>query len=238
MDQVYKMNYRIAICDDVPADLKYTSKLVSDWAATTSNYVTVETYLSAEAFLFQYAEDKTCDMLLLDIEMGGMDGVRLSKTVRAENREVQIVFITGYMDYVADGYDVEALHYLLKPVSREKLFTVLERAAERLKRNERALMLNCIGETARVPLYEISYLEVRQNYVTVHAKAEYTVKKPLSEIEKELDDGFFRIGRSYIVNLRFISRITKTEAQLRNGSAVPLPRGLYEALNRAMIERF
>ena len=192
---------------------------------------------SAEAFLFQYAEEKDFDILLLDIEMGGMDGLTMARAVRRENEDAQIVFITGYSDYIADGYDVAALHYLIKPVRQEKLFQVLDRAAERLKKNEKRLLLETGGETVLVPLGEIRYLEVVRNYVTVHGRKDVTVKKPLSEFEPELDERFFRAGRSLILNLTCIRRVGKTEAFLSDGTALPLPRGQYEALNRAIIAR-
>lgn len=76
------MNYQIAICDDDPADLDYLSVLVRGWGRQTENMADIKTYPSAEAFLFDYADDKSFDLLLLDIEMGGMDGVRLAKEVR------------------------------------------------------------------------------------------------------------------------------------------------------------
>lgn len=229
------MNYQIAICDDDPADLDYLSVLVRGWGRQTGNMADIKTYPSAEAFLFDYADDKSFDLLLLDIEMGGMDGVRLAKEVRRGNEAVQIVFVTGYSDYVAEGYDVSALHYLMKPVQREKLFEVLERAAQKIRKNERALMLALSGERVRVPFYEIRYLEVCQNYVTVHARQTYTVKKTLGEFEAELDDRFYRAGRSFIVNLTCIQRVTKTDVYLADGTQIPLPRGQYEPLNRAII---
>ncbi|MGE5654348.1 MAG: LytR/AlgR family response regulator transcription factor [Bacillota bacterium] len=232
------MNYRFALCDDEPADLKYIATLVAQWADASGHTAAVEPFPSAEAFLLRYAEDKAYDILLLDIEMGQMNGVALARAIRAENKEVQIVFITGYMDYIANGYDVEALHYLMKPVNEAKLLDVLKRAADKLRRNERALLLEIHDETVRIPLYEIQYLEVRQNYVTIHAREEHTVKRPLSEIEKELDESFFRVGRSFIVNLRYIRKITKTDVYLKNGAVVPLSRGMYEPLNRAMISYF
>lgn len=75
---------------------------------------------SAEKFLFHYADDKAWDILLLDIEMGAMDGVTMAKRVRQDNEAVQIVFITGYSDYIAEGYEVAALHYLMKPVNKDR----------------------------------------------------------------------------------------------------------------------
>lgn len=230
--------YRLAICDDEQADVVYLQSLLEKWAESTRAALKIERYSSAEAFLFQYEEDKDFDLLLLDIEMGEMSGLELARKIRQENRAVQIIFITGYMEYIAEGYDVEALHYLLKPVTAEKLFTVLDRAAERLKSKEKELCLALPGTVVRIPFHEIRYLEVQRNYVTVHGAEAYTVKKTLNELEEELDESFCRTGRSYIVNLLFVKRITKAQVVLKDGKEIPLSRNFYEKMNRAMIQYF
>ena len=229
------MIYKIAICDDSKEDTGYVAGLLKKWSAQRQMAVQAECFPSAESFLFQYAEDKNYDILLLDIEMEQMDGVTMARQIRRDNETVQIVFISGYSEYIAEGYEVAALHYLLKPVNEEKLFAVLDRAVEKLRRSERCLTLAMSGEMVRIPLHEIRYLDVQQNYVTVHGKADYTVKKTLGEFEKLLDEEFFRLGRGGIVNLSYISRVTKTDVYLKDGSVLPLPRGKYEALNRAII---
>ena len=231
------MEYRIAVCDDDGKYLRYLAGLAGRWALSGQNTAAVECFPSAEAFLFRYAERKDFDILLLDIEMGGMDGVALARAIRRENDGVQIVFITGYTDYIAEGYEVSALHYLTKPLDEEKLFQVLSRAAGRLARNEPALTLELPGETLRVPLSRIRYLDVLHNYVTVHTERAYRVKRPLGELEKELDGRFFRAGRSCVLNLTYIRRVTRTEAELTTGERVPLPRGQYEKLNQAIIRQ-
>ena len=142
----------------------------------------------------------------------------------------------GYTDYIAEGYDVAALHYLIKPVSEDKLHEVLNRAAIKIRKNEKALFLSSSGEAVRIPLYEIKYLEVQKNYVTIHAKNNYTVKKTLGALEQELDERFYRMARSYIVNLSYIDRISKSDVFLSDGTVLPLPRGQYEPLNRAFIK--
>lgn len=231
------MAYRAAICDDNIKDAEYIQRVVNRWAASRKLTVQIDVFPSAEGFLFQYAEDKAFDILLLDIEMGTMDGITLAKSIRKENEEVQIVFITGYSDYIAEGYEVEALHYLMKPVNEEKLFSVLDRAVEKIKQNERCLNLEMSGEMVRIPFYEIRYLDVHQNYVTIHGKKDYTVKHTLSDFEKELDERFFRAGRSLIINLKYIQRVTKMEVILFDGTSLPVPRGAYGPLNRAIIAR-
>ena len=229
------MAYRVAIVDDSVTDARFVERILTDWAGEKQTAIQAEVFSSAEVFLFRYAEDKEWDILLLDIEMGAMDGVTMAKKVRSHNEAVQIVFITGYSDYIAEGYEVAALHYLMKPVNREKLMTVLDRALEKRKQEERCLNLELSGEMVRLPFYEIRYLDVRQNYVTVHAKGDYTVKRSLNDFEKELDHRFHRVGRSMILNLKYIQRVTKTEVRLSDGTVLPLPRGAYEPLNRAII---
>ena len=230
------MAYRAAIVDDNPIDASFTTQELTAWGESRRLTVQAECFNSAEQFLFRYAEDKTWDILLLDIEMNVMDGVTLAKKIRAQNEAVQIVFITGYSDYIAEGYEVSALHYLMKPVNRDKLYSVLDRALEKRQQEERCLNLESTGEMVRIPFYEIRYLDVRQNYVTVHGKQDYTVKRTLGDFERELDDRFCRVGRSMIVNLRFIRRVTRLDVTLSDGSVLPLPRGAYEPLNRAIIQ--
>lgn len=276
--------YRIAVCDDEQADASYVERFIKKWAQEHAVMVQVELFPSAEAFLFRYEEDRTFDMLFLDIEMhaaragapdhadgmresdesaarngtsqsdesvdrngtsqsgtpGHMNGIELALRIRERehDRAVQIVFVTGYMDYIEKGYDVEALHYLLKPVTQERLFGVLDRAAQRVRDRGRELCLQMPEGTARIPVSEIRYLEVQRNYVTIHGDEDYTVKRTLGELERGLDGRFFRTGRSYIVNLQFVKKITRSQIVLKDGAQIPLPRRAYEDINRAMIRYF
>lgn len=229
------MRYKIAICDDCDVDRQYILNMVTLWGERSGHIVHIDAFSSAENFLFHYAEESDYDILLLDIEMGEMDGVTMPKKLRKENDTVQIVFITGYSDYILEGYEVAALHYLMKPVKTEKLCAVLDRAAQKLAKNEKVLNFEVAGEMIRVPIYQIRYADVFGNYVTIHASSDVTVKMTLSELEKQLDERFYRAGRSCIVNLSQISRVTKAEIKLSDGTAIPLPRGAYDGINRAII---
>ena len=229
------MKYKIAICDDLDADRQYVLNMVERWAASAGHVVHIDTFSSAENFLFHYAEENDYGILLLDIEMGAMDGVTMAKQLRGNNDTVQIIFITGYSDYILEGYEVAALHYLMKPVKEEKLCSVLDRAVEKLSKNEKVLNFEIGGEMIRVPIYQIRYADVFGNYVTIHAASDVTVKMTLGELEKQLDERFYRAGRSCVVNLTQVSRVTKTEIKLMDGTVIPLPRGAYDGINRAII---
>lgn len=230
--------YRFAICDDEAADLFFVKSQIMEWAGKQHLEVDIREFPSAESFLFAYEEEKGFDMIFLDIEMDGMSGVELAKRIRDVDKSIQIVFITGYMEYISEGYDVEALHYLLKPVRKDKLEGVLCRALERIGMQEKALFLQSAGEMVRVPLYEIRFVEVQKNYVTIHGKEDCSVKRTLREMQKELDGRFFQTHRSYIVNLGFVKKITKNDVVLKDGTVIPLSRGLYDKINQAFIRCF
>ncbi len=229
---------KLVICDDDPADTAYVTGLLDVWRKRAGVTMEVLAFPTAEALLFAWEEQGDMDILLLDIEMGEMSGVQLARHLRQMGARMQIIFITGYMDYIAEGYDVEALHYLLKPVTQERFGEVMDRAMERMKTREHMLRLALGDGVVQLPLYEIRYLEVLRNYTTIHAAEAFSVKRSLNELEGELDESFYRIHRSYIVNLRFIRRVTRTEVILKDGTALPLSRRQYESLNQAVIAYF
>lgn len=228
------MYIKISICDDSAAERERISSLVSDWTSTSGTDITLNEYSSAEEFLFSY-EDCKPDILLLDVEMPGLNGVELAKKLRAKNRIIQIIFITAYSDYIAEGYEVAALHYLLKPVETEKLFKTLNRAVERVIRDCRSIALETADGTFVTPLYEVRYLEACKNYVTVHSERDYTVRRTLSDFSGDLDSRFIKAGRSFIINLLWIKRVLKTEIELKTGEIIPIPKAAFETVNRAII---
>jgi len=94
----------IAICDDERVEITYLASLVRKWAMARSIDMRLSDYESAESFLYSDENNKTCDILLLDIQMKNMDGVELAHQIRRENEIMQIIFITGYPEFVAEGY--------------------------------------------------------------------------------------------------------------------------------------
>lgn len=231
------MDLNIAICDDDKNQINISKEMVRKWASARMHTLLIKEFFSAEAFLFEYSENKDFDILLLDIEMDGMNGVELARTLRKGNDDLQIIFITGYDDYIADGYDVAALHYLMKPIKEAKFISVLDRAARLIFDREKYIIMNVNGVVIKLSLDKIVYIEAQRNYVVVHTeKEDYRMKKTLSSIEKELDYGFFRADRSFIVGLRYVSEISKTEIKMDDGTVIPLGRGLFEAANKAFIK--
>ncbi|MGN1086684.1 MAG: LytR/AlgR family response regulator transcription factor [Porcipelethomonas sp.] len=224
----------IAICDDDNRQISALKNMLTEW---NSRIVIVE-YNSAEQFLFGYA-DKPCDLLLLDIEMGDMNGMELARNLRAKGDMLPIIFITGFSEYMGEGYDVEALHYLLKPVDKNKLFAVLDRYADRHKA-DRIVILPVGDEFVCVNSDDIVYLEAfgKKTQVTLRDGKEIICTCGLSTTAEKLGNGFVPCHRSYVVNIRYIHSISKTEITLDSGKKIPLSRRLYDSVNKVFINYY
>ncbi len=230
---------RIAVCDDEKRESDYITALVNEWAEGCGIKTEITVFFSAEEFLFKYEEDKNFDILLLDIQMKEMDGIELAEKIRESDKSVQIVFITGFTDYISRGYDVSALHYLIKPVEKEKLFSVLNKADDNLRKTEKFVLLSVDSESFKVKLKDIIYIEAFGHSCCVACKnRDYEVKLPISDIVKMLDESFVKCHRSYVANLRNVSRITKTDVVFDNGKSIPVSRRMYGDVNIAFINYY
>ncbi len=233
------MNYKIAICDDSSTDRDYIADFTRQWARENAHTIDLTAFPSAESFLFAYAEQKDWDILLLDIEMGTMDGVSLARKLRQGNERIQIIFITGFPDFMAEGYEVSALHYLMKPVKEAKLAEVLSKAARNLNKNEKDLIFTVKGEALRLGVREILWVEAFAHSCRVAAAGQtFEVSQSISELEKLLGAAAVRTHRSYLAGLAHIRRISRTEVILDNGDKIPLSRYNYQGVNQAFIKYY
>lgn len=228
----------IAVCDDEPAQCALLEKLLYEWAKDSRVPIQVDCCRNGEQFFFLWEEKKDVDLLLLDIDMPGMDGMSLAHRLREKGGSAQIIFVTGVAERAPEGYEVEAVSYLLKPVKKDRLFTCLDRALERLKYIEPELLLEMAGETQRVRMKDIRYLEscAHDTFVYTEKETEALRSKTgihqLEEILQKESGMFFKLHRSYLVNLVHIAKITKKEVVLDNEERLPIARGRWEELNR------
>lgn len=231
---------RIAVCDDEPVMLDYLAALVSRWGAGREDSVRVECFPSAQALWFEWEEKRCFDLFLLDIQMQGMDGVALARKIREADEKCAIIFITGTAEFAAEGYDVSALHYLLKPVDEAKLFACLDKVAGRLRRAPKQLLLPVEGVQTRFCADDIFYAEAFAHSVCIHTHAQVQeAQVSIGALEKVLSgEPFIRCHRSYLVHLRHVQRIDKSELSLDNGEKLPVSRRLYAAVNDAFIRFF
>ncbi len=232
------MRYNIAICDDAKADIEYIASLVNRWAEKEKIAIELSTFSSAEGFLFQYEEQKNFQILLLDVEMHGMSGIDLAKKLRREKNQLEIVFITSHFELSGEGYEVDALHYLVKPIAQSKLAEVLSKAVQRLAVEPPSVIIHCDGETVRLYEQDIRYVEAFMHYIVIYAQGrEYRLKEKISAFAGRLSEDFYQTHRSYIVSLKKIVRISRSSVCLEDGTELPLARGKYDDIHCAYIKR-
>jgi DNA-binding LytR/AlgR family response regulator len=236
------MEIKIAICDDEHKQTEYIKMLVSKWANVNNINIMLEMFDSAENFKSAWNENKIFDILLLDIQMRGQNGVELARELRGTDEDLIIIFITAITDFISDGYEVSALHYLIKPIDTDKLYAVLNKALKNLTKNNSAIFLPIESESGimRVLTDDIIYAESFDHFleITTIAGEKLTVKMPMYELENKLENNFKRCHRSYIVNLKYIKKIIKTEIMLDSNEVIPLSRRLYAEMNKAVIKYF
>ena len=227
---------RICFCDDEPAMRQLLEQMVRRWAQQTGTACELSCCASAEQMLFENQENFAFDLILLDIQMERMDGIQLAKTIRQRDQRVLIAFLTAVREHVFEGYEVQAVRYLLKPLQEEKLFELLQLAADRAREQRPYLILGPEGERRKVYLDALLSVEAQGHYLlldTTGGKLEQ--KGSLAALLQRLDGSFVQTHRSFVVNLQHVVRITRTDCTLDNGSAVPVSRSAYRGLNEAFI---
>lgn len=223
---------RIAVCDDEAICRRQLSEAVD--AVAGSLDIVTERHENGREFLKSFRENP-CDLVFLDIEMPEMDGITIAREIRKLDADVSIVFLTSHIEYALEGYEVNALRYLTKPVQQSKLKEILDHVSARMQA-QRVLWLKTDMGEERVPLSDILFFEARNQNVFVHTSdGDFTVRYNISDYEAELsDDGFFRIHRGYIVSLRKIKRIDSKEVTLDDGTVLPVSRTKEKELREAL----
>lgn len=230
---------RIVVCEDEAFQIQLLKKYIDEWANKKEIPVNVECYENAAAFLFQWEDKPAVDILLLDIEMpGNMNGMELAKTLRSQKDNVQIIFVTGVTDFVFEGYSVDAVSYIIKPVKKERLFEYLDKAYERCTKEGRYIIVEEPGMVRKVPIRDICYIEsIGHDTSICTLSGIFRCKNSMGDMEEVLkEEHFIRIHRSYLVNVERIQSITKKEVVADNGQAIPIARGKWEAVNMACLK--
>ena len=252
--------FRVAICEDEKVVLDFESSLINEWAESATDgspdgkrgiAIELDTYVSAENFLFESEDKPPYDVLIFDIQMKNINGMELAKTLRKRGCDSEIIFVTGVPDYAIEGYEVGAIRYILKPVKPEVLKSLLDKVYEsRQKKAEDYFVLGQGADLERIPFEKIVYIEARGHYVfmkgadferewkTSFSDVAKSLEKSESKIENKATGRFFCLRRGLLVNLSHVARITRTDCVLDNGEVLPVARGVYKDLNDAFIAYF
>ncbi len=233
------LKMKLAVVEDEAVHGRLLEQYIADWGKRNGIPVSVRTYPSAESFLFEW-EDMPADAVFADIQMPGMDGMEMVRKLREKDEKVPVVFATGIADHMQEGYEVEALNYLLKPLSAEKVSACLDRV---LRRHAAAqfLMAETLGGVRKLPLETVNYCEAagHNTKLGLTGGEQLFCSSSLSTLERELaEKGFVKCHRSYLCNLSNLNRITSEALVFDDGTVIPVSRRLYRTVNRAFIEKF
>lgn len=223
---------RIAVCDDEEL-FRIEFKSVLDKVLINAEY-DIDTF-SGGSSLYEAFLKNPFDLVFLDIEMPGIDGITLAKRLRAVSENVQIVFLTSHIEYALEGYEVNALRYLVKPVDMNKLSEVLKYIQDK-KNNSRQIMIKQEGEDIVIDLSDIIYMEsMDKNVRIVTSKSEYITRYNISDYEEELkNSGFLRIHRGYLISLSKVKKIVKNDVVMDGDISLPVSRSNIKTLKDAL----
>lgn len=231
---------KVAIIEDEKAHSQLLGSYIQSFCKAEQVPMELRYFGSAENFLFVWEEEHDFDLLFLDIQMAGIDGMSLAKQIRRQNEEVLIVFTTGMADYIQEGYEVEALQYLLKPLKEENVHKCLKRACAKRPRED-FLVFHTEKETLKMTERSINYIEARGHGSCIGAAYQQPieVKESLSAIEQVLKVGeFIKCHRSYVCRLGNIHHIDKENVYFDDGSSIPVSRRQLSNVNQAFIRYY
>ena len=215
-------NIKVILCDDDPAFLASLHRQIERTFAKLN--------METSIFAFNTPTDisrsllTTCDIAFLDIdfESENQNGIDIARMLRQVNNHALIFFVTNYIDYAPAGYEVQAFRYILKRDIGEVLERYILQAMENMAEGQVYLQLRDKERTIDLSLEQISYLEVLDHYVSIHAgNNTYTLGATLSGMECEMEDhGFLRIHKSYLVNMAHIRKFRSRECLLADGTTL------------------
>lgn len=231
---------KIAVCDD---EVLHRLDIVKKIKSVLYNYskedkFSIEEYSNGQAMV---NENKYFDIVFLDIKMDKLSGIETAKKMRTYNEDTKIVFITAFKEYIFEALDVEPFHYLLKPVSIEKLNGIIKRIMDKLKasKDEKQFFLVSQGKnTIKVALDKVYFFEVQNRTINLHTEDEIIkYYDRISNVESLVSQkDFFRCHRSYIVNFRYIKKYDRNEIELDNGMKIMLSKNKYEEFTKSFTE--
>ena len=235
---------QVVICEDEVGYLKEIQSAIDRWAEMSHHDVFCESFSSSEELLEQWEKGLQIDLLFLDIQIPGkIDGMSLARKIRETNLSMSIVFVTNYTNYVYEGYTVNAMRFLRKPVRNEDIYECLEIAQHQhaiLKKE--SIVVDARNGQFVLRFAEIVYIEACSHYLRVHlshASNQPELRAKLSQFATLLSPQLFiQCHRGHIVNIMHIRKYTGKEVTLSNGETLPISPTYLQALKTAFSQYY
>ena len=216
---------RIAIVDDEKVIREQIKKLIEKKQTDCE----IDTYGTGEDLL---KADSVYDIIFLDIQMDGMNGIETARALRQKADNTVLIFITGVKEYVFDAFDVAAFHYLIKPIEENKFWEVCDRAVLEVTKKKQnpsgQIFIKTRSQSITLEQSDVLYIESRAKKVEIHTKRDIVeAYAAISELERQLVGSFYRCHRGYLVNMAFIAGYENDSITLNNGETIIMSKDKY-----------
>ncbi|MNZ18733.1 Transcriptional regulatory protein YpdB [compost metagenome] len=233
-NEIQVMNLRIAVCEDE----KIIRESIAEKIYIRYPKSQIVQFEKGEQFL---REAEEIDIVFLDILLEDMNGLEVAKRIREKNQDITIIFITAYEKYVYDAFDVRAFQFLVKPMDSVKFYKVLQSAVENIqikdRKEEPFTIIKKGHSTYKIYHHQLYYAEVLGRRIKLHTvEGIHEFNGKLTELEDSLGPGFYRIHRSYLVNLSYISSYDAAEVTLDHGQQLVIAQKKYPNFVQAYLQ--
>ena len=234
---------KIAICDDEKEFRDVVECMLKLYMEEKSVPFQADTFGVSSDLVDMTENGAIYDIYLLDIYMPGITGMSIATELRSRGVKSPIVFLTSSTDHALEAFGVDAAHYLLKPYTKEKFYTGMDKAMQSVtSHKDDSIVLKVDNEYRSIPVSRIVYCEAEDKYQRIYLGKDEKLLVRISgtELYKLLSefDSFYHCGRAHIVNLNHISRVTSSGAVFKNNMQLSLPHTVLAGLRRAFFDYF
>lgn len=214
---------QVAICDDNHAIREELKQYLNDFSSKSNIEIELHEFKSGEELLRSHYQE--FDLLILDIQMDGMNGLDVARKIRETNSDMTIIFFTNYIQYALEGYEVQAYRFLLKPLSYEQFSSIVGTALiDYANRKQNVFIVNSRDKNTCILIDNILYAETDRRHIVIHTM-NHNIDSTMTmrEVEDTLKNYlFFRCHTSYLVSLQKIKSIGLQDLELIDGTKIPV----------------
>ena len=229
---------RIAICDDEKKILDEVSGYIKNYAEKKSKEIEVFRFDSAALLIGALEDGKSFDIFVLDVYIGDERGTGLARHIRKIGIESPIIFATTSVEHAPESYETGTLRYLIKPINPAKFYEAMDAALASVEKiSQRLIKMKTENGLESINVSHIICSEVHDHYqyVTMYNGTQIKIRMTVTELFTMLSGygGFIRIGSAYIINLRHVKNVSRTEVCLYNDVSIQIPRGKHAEIKNA-----